>query len=300
MVIDVQNLTKEYGSETALDEVSFGAEKGDVLGFVGPNGAGKSTTINCMLGLEKPTNGSIKLFGDNIIDNPLSIKNKIGVVPEDYKLYDDRTGDEHIRMSARAKSVDANCDFITKKVGLNDSNKKVSGYSTGMKQRLILGMALVGEPELLILDEPGGGLDPNGIRTLQDIISSESDNGTTVFFSSHILSNIENVCNKVVIIDDGINEFFGTMSSLREKVSQQKELNVKYEGTIGNPDFGDVVEEYEIHKNDEITIIYNKKRKVHNILVELIDNLGIRITDISTSQDSLSELFGQMTEGDEE
>ena len=305
--INTSGLTKSFDDEVAINDLNFDLEDGEVMGFVGPNGAGKSTTINAMLGFIEPTSGSVEMFGMDINKEPREVKSRIGVVPEDFELYSNRTGVEHIQMASRAKGEDVEPESIIDRVGLTEEESKrdVSGYSTGMKQRLVLGMALIGEPELLILDEPGSGLDPNGIRRLQEIINQESKNGASVFFSSHILSNIETVCDKIVVLNKGQIKFSGSIEGLRKKVGQRKEMTVEYTGentgTI-NLDSVDGIVEYEVYENGEIEIVYERQIAVENILEKLLES-NVSIQGVRTQEQSLSELFGEITtrqEGDSE
>jgi ABC-2 type transport system ATP-binding protein len=297
--IEVENLTKVFGNEVAVKDVDFDVSEGEVLGFVGPNGAGKSTTINAMLGFMTPTDGEVKMFDMDIRESPRDVKSRIGVVPEDYELYDERTGIEHINMSARAMGADVEPSEIINKVGLteDEAKRKISGYSTGMQQRLVLGMALVGNPDVLILDEPGNGLDPNGIIKLQEIINELSDNDVSVFFSSHILSNIETVCDRLVVLNNGSVEFQGTIEDLRREVGQRKEITIEYSGdNTDSVDFDSVdgIVEYDIYDNNEIEIIYERQKTVEKILREAIES-DITIESITTEERSLSELFGEIT-----
>lgn len=297
--IEVNDLTKLFGEEMAVKELNFELTDGEVLGFVGPNGAGKSTTINAMLGFIKPSSGSVKMFDMDINKQPRRVKNRIGVVPEDYELYDNRTGVEHIQMSARAKGEAVDSQKLVDKVGLteDESKRSVSGYSTGMKQRLILGMALIGDPDLLILDEPGNGLDPNGIRKLQEIINQVSDDGVSVFFSSHILSNIETVCDKIVVLNRGHTEFSGSIEDLRKEVGQRKEMTIEYSGGhTDNIDIGLIegVIESNIYDNGEIEVVYERQIDVQQIIEEILSS-NININSINTKEQSLSELFGEIT-----
>ena len=301
--IDVNDLTKRFGDEIAVKDLNFELEEGEVLGFVGPNGAGKSTTINAMLGFIKPSSGSVEMFDMDINKQPRKVKRRIGVVPEDYELYENRTGVEHVQMSARAKSEDVEAQQIVDEVGLteDESKRNVSGYSTGMKQRLILGMALIGDPDLLVLDEPGSGLDPNGIRKLQEVINRVSNKGVSVFFSSHILSNIETVCDKIVVLNRGETEFSGSIDQLRKRVGQRKEMTIEY--SEGNTDTVDIesldgVIESNIYDNGEIEVVYERQVPVQSIIQEIL-NANVNINSINTKEQSLSELFGEITTREE-
>lgn len=299
VTVNVSNLTKNFGSKNAIKDLNFQIEQGEVFGFVGPNGAGKSTSINIMLGFQNPSKGSVEIFDKNINKYPRKVKKRIGVVPEDYNLYEGRTGIEHLNLSSRLKQQKVDGIDMAERVGLTEDEIKrdVSGYSTGMKQRLAIGMALVGGPDLLILDEPGSGLDPNGILKLQEIIRKESDDGTSVFFSSHILSNIEAVCDKIGVLNKGVIEFTGTIEELRKKTEQTKKIIARYEGQspedIGLSQKSEIIE-VEIHDNNEIHISYEQQMYVDDILSELA-NSECKIKSIETDEQSLSELFGEIT-----
>lgn len=302
-IINVKNLTKIYKGDIAVKDVTFSIDRGEVLGFVGPNGAGKSTTINAILGFLVDIEGQVEIFGEDMKDSPREIRKRIGVVPEDYNLYDSRTGFDHINMSARAKSVDINEEKATERVGLDpkDAKRNIREYSTGMKQRLVLGMALVGNPDLLILDEPGNGLDPNGIRRVQDIIDNISSNGCSVFFSSHILSNVQKSCDKVAVIDGGSLEFLGKIDDLRRKVGQQKDVRISYSGGklegIKFDDLGGVLD-YET-RDGRLSVTYENHLAVGRI-IERVQEFDVTIQEIDTSKKSLSEMFGEITnQGDE-
>lgn len=303
-VIQADTLTKSYGDERAVDGVSFSVESGQVFGFIGQNGAGKSTTINIMLGFQKPSSGSIELFGEEINDNEREIRDRIGVVPENSGLYSNQTGYDHLRFASRIK--DGDIDGIGSTVGLSEDelNREVGGYSTGMKKRLLLALALVGDPDLLVLDEPGSGLDPNGILNLQEIIQELSEEGTTVFFSSHILSNVETVCDKVGIIDDGSMKYTGPIGDLRREFNESKTLIVSFANeTPKDSDLSALrsqVRELDVSGNREVQLKYSKHRSLDQI-IDLLADLPQKIEDIDVEEKSLSELFGIVTEqGDPE
>lgn len=296
-VIKADTLTKSYGSERAVDGLSFSVDPGQVFGFIGQNGAGKSTTINIMLGFQRPSDGSIELFGEETSDNQRRIRDRIGVVPEESGLYSNQTGYDHLRFASRIKNGDI--DGIGDTVGLSDEelDREVGGYSTGMEKRLLLALALIGDPDLLVLDEPGSGLDPNGILNLQEVIQEVSDQGTTVFFSSHILSNVESVCDKVGIIDDGSMEYTGSIGDLRREFNQVKTLIVTFDDNPSESDLkplNNLVKDLEMHRDGELRLKYSKNQSVDQIL-KLLSDLPQKIKDIDVNDRSLSELFGIMT-----
>ena len=216
--IEVNGLTKQFGDVTAVDELSLIVESGEIFGFLGPNGAGKSTLINVLLDFVSPTTGTASMLGLDVAADRKQLHRRIGVVPENYGLYDRLSGRRHVALATEFKSAATDPDVLLGRVGLSpeDASRPAGEYSTGMRQRLALAMALVGSPDLLILDEPTAGLDPNGARELREIIRAENERGATVFFSSHILEQVEAVADRVGIMDDGQLVATDTIDTLRE------------------------------------------------------------------------------------
>ncbi len=204
--IRVEGLTKRFGdSVLAVDDLQLTVERGEVFGFLGPNGAGKSTTINVILGFLSPTSGRVEVLDRDVTSDSRAIRQRIGLLPEGYEPYPNLTGREHVQSAIHAKRADDDPDVLLDRVGLDpdDARRAAKEYSTGMVQRMSLAVALVGEPELLIFDEPSTGLDPDGVALLRRIIREECDRGATVFFSSHILAEVEKVCDRVGILSEG-------------------------------------------------------------------------------------------------
>ena len=220
--IETTALTKRFGDVTAVNTLDFVVEKGDAFGFLGPNGAGKSTTINLLLGFLKPTSGSASVLGHDVQTESKTIRQRIGVLPEGASVYERLTGREHVESAIRMKRADDDPDSLLDYVGLKPDawNRPAGGYSTGMAQRLALAMALVGDPDLLILDEPSSGLDPTGIQEIREIIQDQLDDGRTVFFSSHILPEVEAVCERVAILTGGELATVGSVERLREMTAE--------------------------------------------------------------------------------
>ena len=230
--IRLDGLTKRYEDHVAIDELDLSVMEGEAFGFLGPNGAGKSTTIDILLDYVRPSSGTATVFGYNAQDNPREIHDRIGVLPEGYDLYDRLTGYEHLRLPASLKGVDVDADRVLDRLGLSqaDADRPVGTYSTGMRQRLALGMAIVGDPDLLVLDEPTSGLDPHGISLLKRLVIEEVAHGTTVFFSSHILEHVAETCDRVGIIDDGR---LKTVAAVEDHTSSLGELFDRH--TSGSP-----------------------------------------------------------------
>lgn len=202
--IAIRGLAKRFGRTQAVDAVSFDVEGGTVTGFVGPNGAGKTTTLRCLLGLVNQDAGSAEINGRRYRDLDAPLRT-VGAVLEGTSYYPGRNGRDHVRLAARAAVVaEDRVDEMLDRVDLTDAAKKrVKSYSLGMKQRLGIAMALVGDPDVLVLDEPANGLDPAGIKWIRDLMRDFAGGGRAVLVSSHVLAEVSAVADAVVIIDKG-------------------------------------------------------------------------------------------------
>lgn len=226
--IETIGLTKQYGDVTAVDGLDLVVNEGTVFGFLGPNGAGKSTVINCVLDYIRPTEGQISVLGYDAQAESLAVRQRTGVLPQGFDVYDRLTGRHHLQFVIDSIDADDDPDAIAERVGIGDAiDRRVGGYSRGMAQRLMLGTALVGQPELLVLDEPSTGLDPEGAHEMREIVREEADRGATVFFSSHILGQVEAVCDRVCILQQGTLVAEDTVAGLRESVAGETTLTVE-------------------------------------------------------------------------
>ena len=201
-ILEINQLTKKFGSFTAVDAINFSVEKGNVYGLLGPNGSGKSTTLGMILTTLKPTSGTWKWFGEE--PNAQTLK-KIGAIIESPKFYPYLSGEKNLRIVAEIKEVPyAKIDEKLELVGLlNRKKDKFENYSLGMKQRLAIAGALLNDPEVLILDEPTNGLDPQGIIQIRELIQKIASTGTTIILASHLLDEVEKVCSHVVVLKQG-------------------------------------------------------------------------------------------------
>lgn len=202
--IQTNELTKRYADTLAVASLDLRVSTGEVFGFVGPNGAGKSTTIAMILGLRRPTDGEIRVFGGIPTRDEIELRNRTGSLPEHYGLFSRLTGRDHLNLVLAGCRADESETDLLERVGLVDAgDRHVRTYSTGMAQRLRLAMALVGQPDLLVLDEPASGLDPEGIVRLREIIKTERERGATIFFSSHQLDDVAAVSDRVGFLVNG-------------------------------------------------------------------------------------------------
>ena len=226
-ILKVSNLSKEYRGRKVVGNINLNISEGSVYGFIGPNGAGKSTTIRMLLGLIKTSSGSVTIFGENINKNRTKILQNIGALVESPSYYDHLSAYKNLEIWATIRMVGKDrIDHVLKIVNLyDDKDKKVSKFSLGMKQRLGIAQALIGDPKLLILDEPTNGLDPMGIREIRNlIISLAKDYNKTILVSSHLLSEMELIINDVGIINKGKLLYEGSLDQLKSKYSSCENL----------------------------------------------------------------------------
>ncbi|MEP7205165.1 MAG: ABC transporter ATP-binding protein [Candidatus Saccharibacteria bacterium] len=229
-IIQIDNLTKLYGSARGVEDVSLSIKKGEVFGFLGPNGAGKSTTINCMLGTLQPTTGKIIINGGDVATQRVEIVKSIGYLSGDMETEPSLTGDQYIDYVTHLRGM---TDFSRltelKKLLRTDFSKKIKQMSRGDKQKVGLVVALMHDPDVLILDEPTSGLDPLMQATFNKIIKDHSKRGKTAFISSHILSEVEEICDRVGFIRDGKLVVVDTIENLRRRAN--KIITVRISGT---------------------------------------------------------------------
>jgi len=234
-MIQTKNLTKRYGKFTAVDTVNLNIPAGEIYGFLGPNGAGKTSTIMMLLGVVKPTAGEIRLFDEPYSSKRLDLRRRIGVVPEKHPtgMWNWMTAGEYLQMFAELfglEEADRRIGHLLERVGLADvKNKKFSEFSRGMLQKLSIVRALLHDPDILFLDEPISGLDPFGVKQIRDLILEENREGRTIFISSHILSEMEKVCQRVAIIFGGKLMAEDAMGSLLTTLAKDREIHVDLE-----------------------------------------------------------------------
>jgi len=235
-IIELDGLTKKYGSHTVVDNLSLIIGKGEIFGLLGPNGAGKSTTILMMMGLTDPDGGTVKVCGLNPTVRPVDVKRKVGYLPEDVGFYEDYSGRENLLYTARLngiprKEADERANQLLREVGLQDQAEKKAGkYSRGMRQRLGLADVLIKAPEVIILDEPTLGIDPAGVREFLDLIVRLSRvDGITVLFSSHLLHQVQQVCDRVGLFVSGKLLAVGNVQSLSQQLFENSPYTVEAE-----------------------------------------------------------------------
>jgi ABC-2 type transport system ATP-binding protein len=309
-VITVKNVCKKYGSFVAVDNISFEINDGEIIGLLGPNGAGKSTTMNMLTGFIEPTSGEILINGFNISKKSKKAKANIGYMPENVPLYKDLTVKEFINYMAELKYVKGKdkknmVSDIMAKTNLTDvQNKLIKNLSRGYKQRVSMAGALVGNPKILILDEPTVGLDPKQITEIRDLIKSLAKDHT-IIISSHILSEISQMCEKVIILNKGKLIAIDTPENLENKVSKNNVILVTVEDSenkIKNvvKEIPEITEIKLIKKNDDNTIQYSLTEKensdIRKIVFEKFAKEGITIFELKKSETTLEDAFIDLIE----
>jgi ABC-2 type transport system ATP-binding protein len=296
--IDATAVSKQYGTEIALDRVDLTVDEGETFGFLGPNGAGKSTFINTLLDFVTPTEGSVEIFGHDCQQEGVAARDRVGVLPEGYSVFERLTGRQHVEYAIRSKGVEADPIEVLDRVGIREAaDRKASDYSKGMAQRLVLGMALVGEPDLLVLDEPSTGLDPNGAAEMRQILREENERGATIFFSSHILEQVEAVCDRVGILQDGELVAIDTIEGLRASMGGGTKLVITvdglHNGTLESVRSVAGVETAVSEDDSTIEVTCTNDAKM-DILVELND-AGVEVVNFRTEEASLEDMFIEYT-----
>ena len=312
-MIEVKNVTKKYGKVTAVDNISFTINDGEIVGLLGPNGAGKSTTMNMLTGFIEQTSGTIIIDNYDMLKKPKKAKREIGYMPEGVPLYTDLTVKEFVRYMAEIKKVDKKerkekVEKIIEQTGLKDVQKKlIKNLSRGYKQRVSMAGALVGEPKILILDEPTVGLDPKQITEIRNLIK-ELGKTHTVILSSHILSEVSQICNKVIIINKGKIVAIDTPEHREDKVTNNNCLYVTVEDTENKmKDIKDKIKDIEkvelVEENEDGTKEYMIEAKqdvdLRKTIFSEFAKENITIFEMKKADTTLEDAFMKLIEGGE-
>ncbi|WP_432508301.1 ATP-binding cassette domain-containing protein [Halorubrum ezzemoulense] len=298
--IELRGVTKEFGDVTAVRDLDLTVEDGEVYGFLGPNGAGKSTTIDMLLDLVRPTAGTVRVLGADVATDGVDVRRRTGVLPDGFSVYDRLSGRKHAEFAVESKEAADDPDALLARVGLADAADRAAGeYSKGMRQRLALAMALVDDPDLLVLDEPSSGLDPAGAKEMREIVRAEAERGATVFFSSHILEQVDAVCDRVGILRDGELVAEDSVEGLREAVGGEETLDVAAAGA--DDEAMAAVRALDgvsgvTRDGDELVVNCDSDAKTE--VIAALEDAGVAVADFHTREASLEDLFLAYTEGD--
>ena len=299
MPIQVQNLTKTYGEQRAVDNISFSIQSGEIVGFLGPNGAGKSTTMKMITGYLQPDQGVISVNGTDVGKNPLDAKRKIGYLPESNALYYDMYIREYLNFVSEVhlvKNPKQRINEVIDLTGLNhEIKKKIGQLSKGYKQRVGLAAALLHDPEVLILDEPTSGLDPNQIIEIRQVIKDQGKN-KIVLFSSHILQEVEALCSRIIIINKGKIVADDTIAKLQDRISVNV-VKVTFKEPLEQEWLKRLNFVKQVHKTDAQTwsIETDQPEELRKQILELSLQHNLNIVSLQSENVSLEEVFKELT-----
>lgn len=299
MSISITNLSKNYGTQKAVNNISFNVNKGEIVGFLGPNGAGKSTTMKMITGYLDADAGQIQVCGIDVSKNNIESKKKIGYLPEANPLYFEMYVREYLHFNAgihQLKNGDEKVEAIIKTVGLSlEANKKIGQLSKGYKQRVGLAAALIHEPEVLILDEPTSGLDPNQIIEIRNVIKALAKN-KTVLFSSHILQEVEAICDRVIIINKGNIVADDSLQNLQLTKSGQQFVSVTFQEDVDTNDLRNLEASISVSASGKsFRIQTNDAENLRKQILKLSVDRNLNIVSLQNQSNSLEDVFRELT-----
>lgn len=292
--LEMNNVTKRFDDIVAVDQLSMRVKEGEIYGFLGPNGAGKSTTISLLMDYIRPDSGTIRIFGLDPSKDGRAIRQQVGILPDGFTPYPERSAREHIGLVADIKNVDSDPAQLLAQVGLGDAIDQPAGsFSRGMTQRLGLALAIIGDPQLLILDEPFQGLDPRGVQTMRTIVHDLNAEGTTVFFSSHVLGQVDLVGDRIGILHDGTLTAEGTKAELQQAASLGEALYISTDGPLSRArqavsELSEVV--HVITESDTLIVQLNEQGGNAPVR-KAIEQTGQNITQLQRKQPPIESIF---------
>lgn len=303
-MVEIHNITKKYKTVTAVDGITLQIPRGEIYGLLGPNGAGKSTTISMVSSLLKPTSGELRVGGYSVMKDPALVRKQIGLVPQDIALYPTLTAYENLKFFGRmngiyGKPLNTKTDQVLEVVGLRERAKdRIESFSGGMKRRINIAVALMNDPELLILDEPTVGIDPQSRNHILETVKKLNQQGITVLYTSHYMEEVEFLCTRIAIMDHGKLIAEGTQETLKSTIGQGDQLTI----SIAN------LQDSQLDTLDQIigTGIFTYEdgilsvsgcdtRKILKDLVAALSNGGTQITSIQFHQPNLESVFLHLT-----
>ena len=300
MSISVTNLSKNFGAQKAVNDISFNIGKNEIVGFLGPNGAGKSTTMKMITGYLKPDNGSIEVCGISVLNHPTDTQRKIGYLPESNALYLDMYVKEYLSFVGSIYKIDnlqSSVNDVVELVGLTkEAYKKIGQLSKGYKQRVGIAASLVHNPEVLILDEPTSGLDPNQIIEIRDIIKRLAEN-KTVIFSSHIMQDVEAICERVIIINKGQIVADDQLVNLKNKTNDNQMVSVEFKEKISSDLFSGIKDCISIKEISQNKFNFETKNaaSIRKQIMELCLSNNLNIVSLNSESNNLEAVFKSLT-----
>jgi len=302
--IEVSHLSKQFGTLTALDDISFSVAEGETFGFLGPNGAGKTTTIRILTGISTPSAGTATIFGKDIIRETIATRKQMGIVPETSNIYDDLTGWQNLMFTAELYTVGKNerekrGRELLELFGLSERrNNKVHDFSKGMKRRLTLAMGLINDPRLLFLDEPTSGLDVQSNLIIRDVIRDLNARGVTVFLTTHNIEEANLTCDRVAIINRGRIAAIDSPERLKKTIQSVQSIEVAFDSAAAGciEDLKQIPKVSEVRKEgDKFRLFTEDPSSVIAAIMEYAKTNNSRVLSISTFGPSLEDVFIKLT-----
>lgn len=313
-MIELSHLTKRYGEHLAVSDLSFTVDSGHIYGFLGPNGAGKSTTMNIITGCLSATEGSVCIDGHDIFEEPEQAKQLLGYLPEQPPLYMNETPEEYLRFVGEAKGLrraglEQQIDAVIQQTGIEEvAHRRISALSKGYKQRVGIAQALLGDPKVIILDEPTVGLDPIQIIEIRDLIK-ELGQTHTVIFSSHILSEVQTICDQIIMIAKGKLVAFGTPENLEKHFLSSSEVTLTTEATaeklnkilssVNHITDTEVIHVIEGRVTARLRADHEDVYQVSRDLFFAFSQWGVPLLELTPKKASLEDIFLELAENDE-
>ncbi|WP_042357634.1 daunorubicin resistance protein DrrA family ABC transporter ATP-binding protein [Bacillus rubiinfantis] len=306
-MLTVSDLRKSFGQFEAVKGVSFTVKKGESFGLLGPNGAGKSTTINMITGLFPPTSGSISLNGIDVVKTPKRAQHWIGVVPQEIALYQEMSARENLRFWGRlyglsGKTLHKKVDEVLDIIGLTERAKdKVAAFSGGMKRRVNIGAAIMHQPQMLIMDEPTVGIDPQSRNHILETVKRLNSEGMTIMYTSHYMEEVEYLCERIGIIDHGEVIACGTLKDLREEIDDRSRIILTLEKAendlkkVNDAVAGLFSEREYVWQDSQLTVFHKQPQVILSQLIQKITESGTTITSVDIAEPNLETVFLHLT-----
>lgn len=305
-VLEVSHLTKRFRDFEAVKNVSFSVQKGESFGLLGPNGAGKTTTIQMISGLFPPNSGTIDIAGIDMVRQPKQGQALLGIVPQEIALYQTMSARENLSFWGRMYGLRGNhlqkrINEVLEIIGLTDrAREKVETFSGGMKRRVNIGAAILHNPELLIMDEPTVGIDPQSRSHILETVKQLNAEGMTVIYTSHYMEEVEYLCEKIGIMDQGEFITSGTISELRETIGDRSRIVMNFSGAIELENLKTIltplIPENDLSMNhDELAIFHKEPQKVLSELIQSVTGAGFEITSVEVVEPNLESVFLHLT-----
>jgi ABC-2 type transport system ATP-binding protein len=306
-ILNVKELRKSFGKFEAVKGVSFSVEKGESFSLLGPNGAGKSTIINMITGLYPLTAGTIQIKGIDVMKNPKQAQKRIGVVPQEIALYETLSARENLKFWGRmydlsGKSLEKSVDEVLEIIGLTERAKdKINTFSGGMKRRVNIGAAILHQPEVLIMDEPTVGIDPQSRNHILNTVKRLNQDGMTIIYTSHYMEEVEYLCERIGIIDHGELIACGTLKELRETIGDRSRIIISMEtDKINQVKMTERLETLVSKKDillseNQLTVFHKEPQLILSDLIQLVTNNGTRVTSVEIIEPNLESVFLHLT-----